>query len=111
MPAWVLRCHGVQNNSFIDEKTGKMTNNYGTVVVKSMWWPGAYTLYNNKRTHFIYCGDGHKHESATYYPIKPPMMIKEGVEKKPYDEPNPTKEWLKKKAAWDAANSSKPAEE
>lgn len=36
--------------------------NFGTVVVRSMWWPGAYTFYNNQRAQFIYLGDGQKHE-------------------------------------------------
>jgi hypothetical protein len=110
MPAWVLRAHGVENSSFVDEKTGKLSNNYGTVVVKSIWWPGSYTFYNNKRTLFVYCGDGQKLESQSYYPINPPIMMSEVAEKKPYDEPNPTAEWTKKKANWDAANA-KPAEE
>lgn len=105
MPAWVLRAHGVENNSLIDAKTGKATNNYGTVVVKSLWWPGSYTFYNNKRTLFIYCGDGQKHEAQSYYPISPPVMMSEVPEKKCYYEPNPTKEWLKKKADWDASNA------
>ena len=46
MPAWVLRSYGT-NESFIDPKTGKSSVNFGTVMVKSMWWPGAYTFYNN----------------------------------------------------------------
>jgi hypothetical protein len=37
-------------------------------------------------------------------------MMNEVAEKKCYDEPNPTAEWLKKKADWDAANA-KPADE
>ena len=63
MPAWVLRKHGIEGNSFIEERTGQKSINHGTVIVKSMWWPGSYTFYNNKRTQFIYCGDGQKHES------------------------------------------------
>ena len=31
----------------MDAKSSKATLNYGTVVVKSMWWPGAFTFYNN----------------------------------------------------------------
>jgi hypothetical protein len=62
MPAWVLRSHDVKQ-SFTDPKTLKKTVNYGTVSVKSLWWPGSYTFYNNQRTLFIYCGDGQKHEA------------------------------------------------
>ena len=110
MPAWVLRKHAIDNNSFVDEKSGQLSNNYGTVVIKSMWWPGAFTFYNNKRTQFIYCGDGQKHEAQSYYPIQAPKMMNEVPEKRCYDEPNPTAEWLQKKKEWDAANA-KPADE
>jgi len=40
--------------------------------------------------------------SVTYYPIKPPVMMSDKVEKTTYDEPNPTAAWLKKKAEMDA---------
>lgn len=43
---------------------------------------------------FIYCGDGQKHETVTYYPVSPPVMMCEVPEKKPCAEPNPTEEWL-----------------
>ena len=110
MPAWVLRSHGVANNSFVDEKTGSVSKNYGTVVVKSMWWPGSYTFYNNQRTLFIYCGDGLKHEQQSYYPVEPPSMMQEREEKPVCAEPNPTEEWLKKKAELDAAKEKQPDE-
>jgi hypothetical protein len=49
MPAWIVRSHNL-NEVYVDEKTGKASRNFGTVVVKSMWWPGAFTFYNNERT-------------------------------------------------------------
>jgi len=103
MPAWIVRSHETKDN-LIDEKTGKYSLNYGTVVVKSLWWPGSYTFYNNQRTQMIYCGDGLKHElpGTTYYPVLPPTMIDEREEKKCQAEPNPTEEWLKKKAELEA---------
>ena len=42
---WVLRKHGVKE-SYLDPKTGKYSLNYGTVHVKSMWWPGAHIFYH-----------------------------------------------------------------
>ena len=98
-PAWILRSYETQS-TLIDEKSGKVTKNYGTVVVKSLWWPGSYSFFNNGRTQQIYCGDGLKHEQPTvsYYPVLPPTMIDERDEKKAYDEPNPTEEWLNKRA-------------
>jgi hypothetical protein len=44
-PAWVLKSYDVKD-SFLDGKTGAHTQNFGTVVVKSLWWPGSYTFYN-----------------------------------------------------------------
>lgn len=67
-----------------------------------MWWPGSYTFYNNGVTSQLYVGNGQKHESQTYYPVTPPVMLDEREEKKPCDEPNPTEEWIKKKAEKDA---------
>lgn len=71
-----------------------------------MWWPGAFTFYNNGNTQQVYCGDGQKHESQTYYPVQPPVMMEEREEVKPYDEPNPTEEWLAKKAAIEAQKNA-----
>lgn len=39
MPAWVLRSYNCEDN-LIDQRTGQKTINHGTVVVKSLWWPG-----------------------------------------------------------------------
>lgn len=70
MPPWVVRSHNA-NTELVDPKTGKANVNYGTVVVKSMWWPGSFTLYNSGRTIQIYNGDCQKNEPATasYYPV------------------------------------------
>lgn len=78
MPAWILRAYGHEQNA-IDPKTKKATLNHGTIVVKSKWWPGQYSFYNNGRVQQLYCGDGLKAElpQCTYYPISPPMMMHE----------------------------------
>ena len=111
MPAWILRSYETQSN-LIDEKTGKASKNYGTVVVRSLWWPGSFSFYNSGRLLQVYCGDGLKHvqPSVSYYPVLPPIMIDERDEKKCYDEPNPTEEWLKKRAAAEASGEIKKAE-
>ena len=48
LPAWLVRAYDAQDN-YEDPKT-KGPTNYGTVVVRSLWWPGAFTFYNNGRT-------------------------------------------------------------
>lgn len=40
-----------------------------------------------------------KHESQTYYPVHPPVMQSDRKEIACAEEPNPTQEWLDKKAA------------
>lgn len=45
LPAWVLKSFGVKD-SYLDGKTGAHSKNFGTVLVKSLWWPGAYVFYN-----------------------------------------------------------------
>ena len=96
----------------MDEKTRKAKNNYGVVVVKSMWWPGSFTFYSQEKTMQIYVGDGQKHESETYYPIHPPMMQADKKEVTCQDEPNPTQAWLDKKAELQrkAEQAQQPAE-
>jgi len=103
MPAWVIRSYN-NDTLYVNQKTKKQEDNYGVVVIKSLQWPGAHSFFNNGRVHQIYCGDSLKkeNEGITYYPIKPPVMMSDKVEKATYDEPNPTEAWLKKKAEADA---------
>jgi hypothetical protein len=89
LPAWVVRSQNC-GHKFLDEKTQQCKNNYGVVVVKSMWWPGSYTFYCQDKTMQIYVGDGMKHESQTYYPVHPPMMVPDKKEIPCAQEPNPT---------------------
>jgi len=111
MPAWILRSYNC-TDQFIDERSGKSTANFGIVVLKSLWWPGAFSFYQGERLLSIYCGNGQKHEAESYYPVCPPTMMAEREEKVCYGEPNPTEDWLKKRAAWEAAQKSgeQPAE-
>ena len=82
LPAWVLRSHNCKD-TFQDVK-GK-EQNFGVVVVRSLWWPGAYNFYSGDRTHQFYVGNGLKHEQETYYPKCPPVMCSERAEVKPWD--------------------------
>jgi len=45
MTPWILSKFGVKE-SYLDPKTSKYSSNYGTVLVKSMWWPGSYVFYH-----------------------------------------------------------------
>ena len=103
LPAWIIRSY--ENEEFVN--SGKVVN-YGTVVVKSLWWPGSFNFYNNGRVQQIYVGDGQKNEPAgrSFFPINPPKMVDDLPEKKCYDEPNPTEAWLAAKAKAEAQKNA-----
>ena len=62
---------------------------YGTVVVRSLLWPGCYTFYNNSRYTSIYVGSGLKYESESYYPLYPPLVMNDPQEYGEQPEPTP----------------------
>jgi hypothetical protein len=93
----------VKGNVSLDTKFNRKPKNFGTVYVKSLWWPGAYNFYHADKPSFLYVGDGHKHETKKYYPTKIPVMMADRDEKPTCEEPNPTEAWLAKKAEADAA--------
>jgi radial spoke head protein 4/6 len=48
-PAWVVRMYG-DSTSYVDANPAvKKPLNYGVVVAKSLWWPGAYSFFTNGR--------------------------------------------------------------
>ena len=49
LPAWIVRSFDTESRS-INAKTKKQTQSYGCVVVKSLQWPGAFTIYSQNRT-------------------------------------------------------------
>lgn len=107
MPAWIIRTYNTEDKYF-DEKSGQNNKNYGLVVLKSQWWPGAVTFYHGDRAFQVYCGDGLKRDDVAYYPVSPPMMAEDREERPTYAEPNPTEEWLAKKARIEAAKAAAP---
>lgn len=46
----------------------------GTVVVRSLQWPGAFNFYNNGTYMNVYVGNGHKYEEVSYFPVHPPSV-------------------------------------
>ena len=79
-PAWTLRVHGDRTN-YKSANPAFADQNNSVVVVKSLFWPGAFNFYVNKQFFSIYVGDGHKYEEATFYPINPPSICEDPVEK------------------------------
>ena len=59
---------------------------YCTVVVKSTVWPGAMSYFWNGQWGEIYMGDGMKHEDVTYFPVQPPTIMDDPVERECHEE-------------------------
>ena len=85
LPAWIVKFHG-DKTMFASGNAASGKVNYGVVVVKSMLWPGSFSFYSQGRCTQIYVGDGLKYEDQTFYPIYPPVIRDDPVEKTPYDE-------------------------
>lgn len=103
LPGWVLRNYNVHGNVSVDTRFGKKTKNFGTVVVKSLWWPGAHNFFNGGKTQFLYVGDGLKHETVKYYPTTLPVMMSDRADKPAATKPSVEEEEAAKQAAADAA--------
>lgn len=97
LPAWVVRQYGDKADySSANPPHGLL--NYSVVVARSLWWPGSYSFFTQGKLVQIYVGDGHKYEQQSYYPVLPPRIQRDPKEAKVYDEPNPTQEFLDRKA-------------
>lgn len=78
--AWSIRAVG-DSTSYVAANPIQPHQNYGVVVVRSNTWPGATTFFTQGRWTQIYVGDGIKYESKTYYPVQPPKLQSDPVEK------------------------------
>jgi len=88
--AWVIRLLGDTTDYFNPVKPSKKVNN-GVVVVRSLQWPGAYTLFQNGRSLSIYVGSGLKYEGGQggFFPVFPPKIMADPAEFKEQPEPTP----------------------
>lgn len=57
LPPWLIKTF--QLGEYTKSAKGEKIC-HGAVVVKSLWWPGAYSFFHRGRTSQIYCGDGQK---------------------------------------------------
>ena len=85
MPAWSVRLCG-DNTLYANPKNPNEKVNFGVVVVRSMQWPGAATFFTQGRWMNVYVGDGLKYEQKTFYPVFPPIIREDPVEKPCYYE-------------------------
>lgn len=109
-PSWSVRCYGDQSvYGAADPKLPDL--HYGVVVVRSNNWPGAHTFFSAGQWSQLYLGDGLKFEERTYYPVCPPTLCADPVERATHEEPNPTAAFLQKKAEAEAAAANAAPEE
>ena len=80
LPAWTVRHFG-ETTAFGSVKKPDERLSYGAVVAKSLQWPGAHTFFANGKWLQLYVGDGLKYEQKTFYPVFPPKIREDPVEK------------------------------
>lgn len=71
--AWSIRQHG-DRMVYAPANPAYQNQNYSVVVVKSNFWPGSFTFFNEGKWSQIYVGDGQKHETHRYFPVNPPVV-------------------------------------
>ena len=85
LPSWIVK-HCGEQDVFGTYKNANDKVNFGVVVVKSLQWPGAFTFFSQGKWLQVYVGDGLKYEQKTFYPVFPPMIRDDPMEKPCYYE-------------------------
>ena len=96
--AWNLRQH---NGS---------CREHSVVVVKSLRWPGAHTIWKETTQYSIYVGNGLKNEDLSYYPVFPPMIPVDPVDQECQPEPTPLEAPVKEEAQAEGEGEEKKEE-
>ena len=83
LPAWIVKHCGEKDTFETVKSTAAKPDkvNFGVVVAKSLQWPGSYTFFSQGRWLSVYVGDGLKYEQQTYYPIFPPKIREDPLER------------------------------
>jgi len=63
--------HGEEDDIFVASTNAAV----GTAMARSLNWPGACSVYKNKRCANIYVGNGLKYSSTPYSPPSPPEVL------------------------------------
>lgn len=86
--AWISRYLGdAQEYELTFPIKGKVT--YAVNVLRSMWWPGAVAVQQNGKLLHFYLGDGMKSATKKYFPVRPPMIIDDPVDRQEVKDPYP----------------------
>lgn len=86
--AWLLRIVG-DDQPYNPDGEDEGTLTYAANVLKSLRWPGAYTISYNGKYSNIYVGYGLKFGDVAYNPTSPPEVIEDPEENQEQPEPTP----------------------
>lgn len=85
---WVQRYLGdPQEYTEKAPKKGKYT--FAVNVLRSLWWPGVVIVQQNEKWMHYYMGNGLKVETERMYPICPPIVREDPVDRQEFAEPYP----------------------
>ncbi|CAG9313844.1 unnamed protein product [Blepharisma stoltei] len=101
--AWISRYLGDQQEyEMTFPVKGKVT--YAVNLIKSLWWPGAVILQQNGKMIHFYMGDGLKSATRRYYPVTPPFIVEDPVDRQEEKDPYPEKQPEEPKAEGEDVN-------
>jgi radial spoke head protein 4/6 len=89
--SWISKVVGdTQQYNQAPPKEG--TVSYAVNVIKSLRWPGAFTVAKGGKFTNIYVGFGLKKDNPSYNPTEPPAVCDDPREEEEKPEPNPRTE-------------------
>jgi radial spoke head protein 4/6 len=89
--SWVQR-HLGDPQEYTEKPPKKGKSTYAYNVLKSLWWPGAIIVQQNEKWINFYLGNGLKVETQRVYPIHPPVIRDDPVDRREFPEPYPETE-------------------
>ncbi|OMJ69194.1 hypothetical protein SteCoe_33151 [Stentor coeruleus] len=85
---WVQR-YVNDPQEYIEKVPKKGTCTFAVNVMRSLWWPGVIIVQQNEKWLHFYMGNGLKVEIERIYPIYPPVIKDEPVDRQEFAEPYP----------------------
>jgi radial spoke head protein 4A len=108
MDSWLIKMFGDQQAYVLTTKDGGNAV-YSVGSVKSLRWPGAYTVFQSGRWLSIYIGNGVKASSISFQPIAPQEIKEDPDDIDEFPEPNPKDALEKLESDTDAVKPDEPA--
>lgn len=85
---WVQR-YVNDPQEYIEKVPKKGTYTFAVNVMRSLWWPGVLIVQQNEKWLHFYMGNGLKVETERVYPINPPVIKDEPIDRQEFPEPYP----------------------